>query len=113
MLNFQADTPPYPIYVYGYFVNGKDKKDEDNILSGKKIKIQKDDNSAKSVTWNAYSSIIIGKPISHYITFGKIEDGTTVEPKKLNQKESIPNNALEMLTDSLGDRTDMQNQYFS
>ena len=25
----------YPIYVYGYFVNGKDKNDEDNILSGK------------------------------------------------------------------------------
>ena len=114
LLNFQADTPPYPIYVYGYFVNGKDKKDEDNILSGKKIKIQKDDNSAKSVTWNAYSSIIIGKPISHYITFGKIENGTTVKPAKDAEKESISADVLEaMLTASLGDSTDMQNQYFS
>ena len=48
LLNLQADTSPYPIYVYGYFVNGKDKKGEDNILSGegvvfsKDIKIQKD-----------------------------------------------------------------------
>ena len=55
LLNLQADTSPYPIYVYGYFVNGKDKKGEDNILSGegvvfsKDIKIQKDGKSAKSV----------------------------------------------------------------
>ena len=55
LLNLQADTPPYPIYVYGYFVNGKDKKDEDNILSGRKIKIQKDDKQVQPVKWNDYS----------------------------------------------------------
>ena len=43
----------YPIYVYGYFVNGKDKNDEDNILSGKDglfgkdIKIQKDNKKVR------------------------------------------------------------------
>ncbi len=114
LLNLQADTSPYPIYVYGYFVNGKDKKDKDkdNILSGKKIKIQKDDNSAKPVTWNDYS--IIGKPKSDYITFGKIENGTTVKPAKNAEKESISADVLEAkLTASLGDSTDMQNQYFS
>ena len=112
LLNLQADTSPYPIYVYGYFVNGKDEKGEDNILSGKKIKIQKDGKSAKSVRWNDYYPLT-SIPRDHYITFGKIEKGTTVEPKKLNQKESIPDDALEMLTASLGDSTDMQNQYFS
>ena len=108
----------YPIYVYGYFVNGKDKKGEDNILSGegvvfsKDIKIQKDGKSAKSVRWNNYS--FLGKPKSDYITFGKIENGTTVEPTEKAEKESISADALEaMLTDSLGDSTDMQNQYFS
>ena len=75
LLNLQADTSSYPIYVYGYFVNGKDKKGEDNILSGegvvfsKDIKIQKDGKSAKSVRWNDYS--FLGKPKSDYITFGK------------------------------------------
>lgn len=55
----------YPIYVYGYFVNGKDKNDEDNILSGKDglfgkdIKIQKDNKKVQTVKWNDYS--IIGK----------------------------------------------------
>ena len=45
----------YPIYVYGYFVNGKDKNDEDNILSGKDglfgkdIKIQKDNKKVQTV----------------------------------------------------------------
>ena len=109
----------YPIYVYGYFVNGKDKNDEDNILSGKDglfgkdIKIQKDNKKVQTVKWNAYSSII-GKPKSDYITFGKIENGTTVEPTEKAEKESISADALEaMLTDSLGDSTDMQNQYFS
>ena len=114
LLNLQADTSSYPIYVYGYFVNGKDKKDKDkdNILSGKKIKIQKDDNLAKPVTWNDYS--IIGKPKSDYITFGKIENGTTVKPAKNAEKESISADVLKAkLTASLGDSTDMQNQYFS
>ena len=118
LLNLQADTSSYPIYVYGYFVNGKDKKGEDNILSGegvvfsKDIKIQKDGKSAKSVRWNDYS--FLGKPKSDYITFGKIENGTTVEPTEKAEKESISADALEaMLTDSLGDSTDMQNQYFS
>lgn len=51
----------YPIYVYGYFVNGKDKNDEDNILSGKDglfgkdIKIQKDNKKVQTVKWNDYS----------------------------------------------------------
>lgn len=118
LLNLQADTSSYPIYVYGYFVNGKDKKGEDNILSGegvvfsKDIKIQKDGKSAKSVRWNDYS--FLGMPESDYITFGKIENGTTVKPAKDAEKESISADALEaMLTDSLGDSTDMQNQYFS
>ena len=118
LLNLQADTPPYPIYVYGYFVNGKDKNDEDNILSGKDglfgkdIKIQKDNKKVQTVKWNDYS--IIGKPKSDYITFGKIENGTTVKPAKDAEKESISADVLEaMLTASLGDRTDMQNQYFS
>ena len=108
----------YPIYVYGYFVNGKDKKGEDNILSGegvvfsKDIKIQKDGKSAKSVRWNDYS--FLGMPKSDYITFGKIENGTTVKPAKDAEKESISADVLEaMLTASLGDSTDMQNQYFS
>ena len=108
----------YPIYVYGYFVNGKDKKGEDNILSGegvvfsKDIKIQKDGKSAKSVRWNDYS--FLGMPESDYITFGKIENGTTVKPAKNAEEESISADALEaMLTASLGDSTDMQNQYFS
>ena len=108
----------YPIYVYGYFVNGKDKNDEDNILSGKDglfgkdIKIQKDNKKVQTVKWNDYS--IIGKPKSDYITFGKIENGTTVKPAKDAEKESIPADVLEaMLTASLGDSTDMQNQYFS
>ena len=102
----------YPIYVYGYFVNGKDKKDEDNILSGKKIKIQKDDKQVQPVKWNDYS--IIGTPKSDYITFGKIENGTTVKPAKDAEKESISADVLEaMLTASLGDSTDMQNHYFS
>lgn len=75
LLNLQADTSSYPIYVYGYFVNGKDKKGEDNILSGegvvfsKDIKIQKDGKSAKSVRWNDYS--FLGMPESDYITFAK------------------------------------------
>lgn len=53
----------YPIYVYGYFVNGKDKNDEDNILSGKDglfgkdIKIQKDNKKVQTVKWNDYSII--------------------------------------------------------
>ena len=118
LLNLQADTSPYPIYVYGYFVNGKDKKGEDNILSGegvvfsKDIKIQKDGKSAKSVRWNDYS--FLGMPKSDYITFGKIENGTTVKPAKDAEKESISADVLEaMLTASLGDSTDMQNQYFS
>ena len=118
LLNLQADTSPYPIYVYGYFVNGKDKKGEDNILSGegvvfsKDIKIQKDGKSAKSVRWNDYS--FLGMPESDYITFGKIENGTTVKPTKKAEKESISDNDLEaMLTDSLGNDTDKQNQYFS
>lgn len=109
----------YPIYVYGYFVNGKDKNDEDNILSGKDglfgkdIKIQKDNKKVQTVKWNDYS-IIIGKPKSDYITFGKIENGTTVKPAKDAEKESISADVLEaMLTASLGDSTDMQNQYFS
>ena len=102
----------YPIYVYGYFVNGKDKKDEDNILSGKKIKIQKDDKQVQPVRWNDYS--FLGMPKSDYITFGKIENGTTVKPAKDAEKESISADVLEaMLTASLGDSTDMQNQYFS
>ena len=118
LLNLQADTSSYPIYVYGYFVNGKDKKGEDNILSGegvvfsKDIKIQKDGKSAKSVRWNDYS--FLGMPKSDYITFGKIENGTTVKPAKDAEKESISADVLEaMLTASLGDSTDMQNQYFS
>ena len=112
LLNLQADTSSYPIYVYGYFVNGKDKKGKDNILSGKKIKIQKDGKSAKSVRWNDYS--FLGMPESDYITFGKIENGTTVKPAKNAEKESISADALEaMLTASLGDNTDMQNSYFS
>ena len=118
LLNLQADTPPYPIYVYGYFVNGKDKKGEDNILSGegvvfsKDIKIQKDGKQVQPVKWNDYS--IIGTPISDYITFGKIENGTTVKPAKDAEKESISADVLEaMLTDSLGNSTDMQNHYFS
>ena len=118
LLNLQADTSSYPIYVYGYFVNGKDKKGEDNILSGegvvfsKDIKIQKDGKSAKSVRWNDYS--FLGMPKSDYITFGKIENGTTVKPTKDAEKESISADVLEaMLTASLGDSTDMQNQYFS
>ena len=109
----------YPIYVYGYFVNGKDKNDEDNILSGKDglfgkdIKIQKDNKKVQTVKWNDYS-INIGKPKSDYITFGKIENGTTVKPAKDAEKESISADVLEaMLTASLGDSTDMQNQYFS
>ena len=109
----------YPIYVYGYFVNGKDKNDEDNILSGKDglfgkdIKIQKDNKKVQTVKWNDYS-IIIGKPKSDYITFGKIENGTTVKPAKNAEKESISADALEaMLTDSLGNDTDKQNSYFS
>ena len=108
----------YPIYVYGYFVNGKDKNDEDNILSGegvvfsKDIKIQKDGKSAKSVRWNDYS--FLGMPESDYITFGKIENGTTVKPAKNAEEESISADALEaMLTASLGDSTDKQNSYFS
>lgn len=108
----------YPIYVYGYFVNGKDKNDEDNILSGKDglfgkdIKIQKDNKKVQTVKWNDYS--IIGKPKSDYITFGKIENDTTVKPAKDAEKESISADVLEaMLTASLGDSTDMQNQYFS
>ena len=108
----------YPIYVYGYFVNGKDKNDEDNILSGKDglfgkdIKIQKDNKKVQTVKWNDYS--YIGKPKSDYITFGKIENGTTVKPAKDAEKESISADVLEaMLTASLGDSTDMQNQYFS
>lgn len=108
----------YPIYVYGYFVNGKDKNDEDNILSGKDglfgkdIKIQKDNKKVQTVKWNDYS--IIGKPKSDYITFGKIENGTTVKPAKNAEKESISADVLEaMPTASLGDSTDMQNQYFS
>ena len=118
LLNLQADTSSYPIYVYGYFVNGKDKKGEDNILYGegvvfsKDIKIQKDGKSAKSVRWNDYS--FLGMPKSDYITFGKIENGTTVKPAKDAEKESISADVLEaMLTASLGDSTDMQNQYFS
>ena len=118
LLNLQADTSSYPIYVYGYFVNGKDKKGEDNILSGegvvfsKDIKIQKDGKSAKSVRWNDYS--FLGMPKSDYITFGKIENGTTVKPAKDAEKESISADVLEaMLSASLGDSTDMQNQYFS
>ena len=118
LLNLQADTSSYPIYVYGYFVNGKDKKGEDNILSGegvvfsKDIKIQKDGKSAKSVRWNDYS--FLGMPKSDYITFGKIENGTTVKPAKDAEKESISADVLEaMLTASLGDSTDMQNQYFN
>ena len=118
LLNLQADTSSYPIYVYGYFVNGKDKKGEDNILSGegvvfsKDIKIQKDGKSAKSVRWNDYS--FLGMPESDYITFGKIENGTTVKPTKKAEEESISADALEaMLTASLGDSTDKQNSYFS
>lgn len=118
LLNLQADTSSYPIYVYGYFVNGKDKKGEDNILSGegvvfsKDIKIQKDGKSAKSVRWNDYS--FLGMPKSDYITFGKIENGTTVKPAKDAEKESISADVLEaMLTDSLGNDTDKQNSYFS
>lgn len=116
-LDLYADKS-YPIYVYGYFVNGKDKNDEDNILSGKDglfgkdIKIQKDNKKVQTVKWNDYS--IIGKPKSDYITFGKIENGTTVKPAKDAEKESISADVLEaMLTASLGDSTDMQNQYFS
>ena len=94
LLNLQADTSSYPIYVYGYFVNGKDKKGEDNILSGegvvfsKDIKIQKDGKSAKSVRWNDYS--FLGMPESDYITFGKIENGTTVKPTKKAEKNPSP-----------------------
>ena len=109
----------YPIYVYGYFVNGKDKNDEDNILSGKDglfgkdIKIQKDNKKVQTVKWNDIL-LYIGKPKSDYITFGKIENGTTVKPAKDAEKESISADVLEaMLTASLGDSTDMQNQYFS
>ena len=112
LLNLQADTPPYPIYVYGYFVNGDTTLSGRDGLFGKDIKIQKDNKKVQTVKWNAYSSII-GKPKSDYITFGKIEKGTTVEPKELNQKEPIPDDALEMLTASLGDSTDKQNSYFS
>lgn len=120
LLNLQADTSSYPIYVYGYFVNGKDKNDEDNILSGKEglfgkdIKIQKDDKNVQTVKWNAYSTIWPHNPESHFITFGKIENGTTVKPTKKAEKESISDNDLEaMLTDSLGNDTDKQNSYFS
>ena len=53
-------------------------------------------------------------PESDYITFGKIENGTTVKPAKNAEEESISADALEaMLTASLGDSTDKQNSYFS
>ena len=53
-------------------------------------------------------------PKSDYITFGKIENGTTVKPAKDAEKESISADVLEaMLTDSLGNDTDKQNSYFS
>lgn len=112
LLNLQADTPPYPIYVYGYFVNGDTTLSGKDGLFGKDIKIQKDNKKVQTVKWNDYS--IIGKPKSDYITFGKIENGTTVKPAKNAEKESISADVLEaMLTASLGDNTDMQNQYFS
>ena len=94
----------YPIYVYGYFVNGKDENDEDNILSGENIKIQKDGKDVQTVTWNDSGS---------FITFGKIENGTYVFPHRLANKENISENTLKaMLSHSLND-TDKQNSYFS
>ena len=95
----------YNIYVYGYFVNGKYNKDKDNILSGENIKIQKDDKAVRTVTWNDSGS---------FITFGKIENGTTDRPIYFNQKGFIHEKTLKtMLTYSLGDSTDIQNSYFS
>lgn len=102
----------YNIYVYGYFVNGDTTLSGRGVLSSKDIKIQKDGKSAKSVRWNDYS--FLGMPESDYITFGKIEDGTTDKPRKLNQKGFIHEKTLKtMLTYSLGNSTDKQNQYFS
>lgn len=94
----------YPIYVYGYFVNGKDENDEDKILSGENIKIQKDDKAVRTVTWNDSGS---------FITFGKIENGTSVWPRRHAKKEDISQNTLKtMLSHSLK-KPDMQNHYFS
>lgn len=96
----------YPIYVYGYFVNGKDNKDNDNILSGENIKIQKDDKAVQTVKWNVNDS-------ESFITFGKIENGTSVWPRRHAKKEDIPKQTLKtMLSHSLND-TDKQNSYFS
>lgn len=112
LLNLYADTPSYPIYVYGYFVNGDTTLSGKDGLLRKDIKIQKDDKNVQTVKWNDYS--IIGKPESDYITFGKIENGTIVKPAKNAQKESISNDTLkEMLAASLDDSTDQQNSYFN
>ena len=96
----------YPIYVYGYFVNGKDNEDNDNILSGENIKIQKDGKDVRTVKWN-------GNDSESFITFGKIENGTSVLPRRHAKKEDIPKQTLKtMLSHSLND-TDKQNSYFS
>lgn len=96
----------YPIYVYGYFVNGKDNEDNDNILSGENIKIQKDNKKVQTVKWN-------GNDSESFITFGKIENGTSVLPRRHAKKEDIPKQTLKtMLSHSLND-TDKQNSYFS
>ena len=57
LLNLQADTSPYSIYVYGYFVNGDTTLSGRDGLFGKDIKIQKDNKKVQTVKWNAYSSI--------------------------------------------------------
>ena len=105
---FSAPVLPntYNIYVYGYFVNGKDNKDKDNILSGENIKIQKDNKKVQPVKWN-------GNDSESFITFGKIENGTSARPWQYAKKEDISQNTLKtMLSHSLK-KPDMQNHYFS
>lgn len=102
-LKAKWEKDSYPIYVYGYIVNG-DSTVSSSLSAGSKI--IKDNGEAKIFSTNGYGN---------YITFGKIEDATTVEPvDRTTTPETFTNAALQAMLAKLGaTSTDKQNNGFS
>lgn len=93
----------YPIYVYGYLVNGNKSADES---LGANTRIIKDSGTEKSFASNGYAN---------YFTFGKIENATKVDPTSRNATaETFTDAALNtMLSNTFGANTDSKNKLFN
>lgn len=104
-LKAKWEKDSYPIYVYGYIVNG-DGTVSSSLSKGSKI--IKDNGEAKPFSTNGYG-------YGNYITFGKIGDATTVKPvDSATTPETFTNTELQAMLAKLGaTSTDKQNNGFS